>query len=350
LFGVPERKGLTVPAGFTRFRKHQLAKQTVIGTAVAATRAVPWRGAIVIDPQRTAPDIDVGNIDEVVSPLSGAKAITGSWTGPVDYDNLAIVYSAGLKGGVSPTGATAKSWVFQAGSTAPDPFDYYTDEWGDDTSDSPSLDGIKASGGVLESFTIAYGEDQAPFALDGAMVYADATIGARTAGLTVNASPIWMYGADTEVFLDTTSGAIGTTKLVDAVRGASVAVTNNLDQKRYSNGSNTRFKLSAYGRGARLIEVQFTVEKTAATIAERATIDDDPVPDRFLELRTTSPSIITGVIPYSNSIRCPARLITATDGEIGGNATITFTYHAFYSSALSYAIRAVVVNTLAATP
>jgi hypothetical protein len=337
--------------GFIRFRKHQVGKQTVLGTAVAATRVLPWRGAIEYDPNRTLPDVDVGNLDPVLAPYTGAREVSGSWAGPVPFDDLAIVYSAGIQGGIAPTGGGSdKTWTVQAWSTAAAPFDTYTDEWGDDTSEGAG-DGIQGIGGVLDSWTLSFGEDLGVFNLDASVIYATAALGdTRTTGLSIDATPNWMYGADTEVFLDSVAGSIGTTKIVDAIRGAQLSVQNNLDQKRYANGSNTRFQLSAYGRGERVIELQLTVEKTAATIAERATLDDEPVPDRFIELRTTSPEIITGVIPYSNSIRIPARLISATDGEIGGNATITFTYRAFYSATLGYAFRAVLVNTLAALP
>lgn len=338
--------------GFTRLRKHQLAKETTFGTAATATRVVPWRGAIEVNPNRTDPDVDVGLLDPSLAQLEGALDVSGSWDGPVDYDNLAIVYSAGVKGGVTATGAgAAKTWTFQAASAVADPFDTYSDEWGDDTSDLATGDGIIGLGGVLDSWSINFGEDLGPFQLDGSVTYAGATLGdTRTTGLSAATTPIWMYGADTEVFLDSAAGSIGTTKLTDAVRGASVNVQNNLDQKRYANGSNTRFKLAAFGRGPRTIEVQITTEKTTAAIAERKTLDDSPVPDRFIELRTTSPSIITGSTPYSNSIRIPARLISVSDGEIGGNATLTFTYRAFYSSTLGYAFRAVLVNALAALP
>lgn len=337
--------------GFVRLRKHQLAKETTFGTAATATRVVPWRGAIEVNPNRTDPDVDVGLIDPTLAPLEGALEVTGSWDGPVDFDNMAIVYSAGLKGGVSPTGGgAAKTWTYQAFSAEADPFDTYSDEWGDDTSDS-TTDGIIGLGGVLDSWTISFGEDLAPYQLAGSTQYSGATLGdTRTAGLSVSSTPIWMYGADTEVYLDSVAGSIGTTKLTDAVRGVSVNVQNNLDQKRYANGSNTRFKLAAYGRGARVIEVQITTEKTAAAIAERATLNDSPVPDRFIEIKTTSPSIITGSTPYSNQIRIPARLVSVSDGEIGGNTTLTFTYRAFYSSTLGYAIRAVLVNALTALP
>jgi hypothetical protein len=150
------------------------------------------------------------------------------------------------------------------------------------------------------------------------------------------------------VYLNSTAATIGTTKLTDAVHAAEFSVQNNLDRKRFANGSNTRFQLVGYGRGERVIEYTLTVAKTTATMAERATLDDSPVPDRFIELRTTSTATAAAGIPYSNSLRSPVRLITATDGEIGGNAVITFTYRANYNATLTYALRAVVVNTLAA--
>jgi hypothetical protein len=333
-------------AGFTRFRKHQWGLQTTFGTAVAADRVMPWRGAIEINPNRELPDVDVGSLDPILAPLEGAKEITASLEGPLTFNDLTYVYSAGLKGGETGTGPTAFTWTYDPASLTADTFDYYTDEWGDDTSAS---DGIKAFDGVLDSWSIGFGDDLGVFNFSGDMVYGGATMATdRTAGLTVDSSPIFLYGADTEVYLNSTSGAIGTTKLTDAIHGAELSVQNNLDQKRFANGSNTRFNLAGFGRGERVIELQLTVAKTTATMAERATLDDSPVPNRYLEVKTTSPTIITGSTPYSNRIRMPGRLISATDGEIGGNTTITFTYRAFYDSTLTYALNAVLVNTLSA--
>ena len=94
--------------------------------------------------------------------------------------------------------------------------------------------------------------------------------------------------------------------------------------------------------------MELVVAKSAAAIAERATLDDTPVPERYLELKTTSPEIITGSTPYSNSVRVSAYLVSASDGEIGGNSTITLTYRGRYDSELAYVLRAAVVNTLSA--
>jgi hypothetical protein len=331
-------------AGFTRFRRHQFGLQASFSSNTTATRRLPWRGPIVVDPLRTDPDVDVGSLDPVLAPHAGAATYEAALDiTAFAYDDAPYAWAATIKGGVTPTGATAKTWTFQAASLTADDFPYFTDEWGDDV----TTDYIVAGSGVGDSFEIGFGDDLGVFTGSLDMVYARASLGSGpTGGLVIDDTPQWIYGADTEVFLDSLYSSIGTTKLTDAVHGATVRISNNLDRKRFANGSNTRFQLAGYGRGAREIEVELVLAKTTATIAEAQTLDDNPVPERFIELRTTSPEIITGSTPYSHSIRVPARLISRSDGEIGGNSTITLTYRGFYDSDLGYALRVVVVNTL----
>jgi hypothetical protein len=328
--------------GFVRLRKHQFGKQTSFTSNTTATRALPFRGAIVYDPQRESPDVDEGSIDPVLAPFNGASSITSSLEGPLAYNDAPYLWAALLKGGVTATGATAKSWTFQAASLTADDFEFFTHEWGDDAQN------IIGGSAVLDGLELSFDEGLGAFQTSQDWVHARALFGTGlTGGLTIDDSPTWVYGADTEVYLDTVYSSIGTTKLTDSVRGVSVQIAPNLDQKRYANGSNTRFQLAAYGRGAREVTVTITAEEQAAILTEVATLDDDPVPNRYIEVRTTSPVIITGATPYSHVVRVPARLINVEYGEIGGNATITLTYRGFYDSDLGYAIRAVVVNTLA---
>lgn len=327
--------------GFTRFRRHQIGLQAAFGSNAAATRRLPYRGAIVVDPAREDPDVDVGSIDPVMAPFNGVRGITGTWEGKLAYDDAPFLWAGLVKGGVTPTGGgPAKTWDFTAASLTSDPFAYFTDEWGDDVGN----DYIVAGAQVIESLEIGFGEDLSAWDVNASTVAARAALGASaTGGLSVDATPQWVYGADTEVFLDTVYSSIGSTKLVDAIHGATLSVTNNLDIKRFANGSNTRFEAAGYGRGAREIELQIVVAKTAETIAEAATLDDEPVPNRYVELRTTSPEIITGSTPYSQSIFLPVRLISREDGELNANSTITLTYRGYYDADLGYALRAVVV-------
>ncbi len=82
-------------------------------------------------------------------------------------------------------------------------------------------------------------------------------------------------------------------------------------------------------------------------MAEAATLDDEPVPSRFFQVRTVSPVLAQAATPYSYVRKGAFRLFTREDGEIGGNATIILTYRAYYDSTLTYAYRATVVNTRA---
>ena len=146
--------------GFIRFRRHQVGKQSSFGSNTTATRRLPYRGALVVDPARTDPDVDVGSLDPVLAPFAGPKAITGSWEGFAAFDDLPYLYAAGLKGGVSPTGGgAAKTWVFQVASLTADDFDYFTDEWGDDV----SSDFIIAGSGVINTLELGFGEDLSAF-------------------------------------------------------------------------------------------------------------------------------------------------------------------------------------------
>jgi hypothetical protein len=331
-------------AGFTRYRKHQFGKQSSFSSNVPATRVVPWRGPIVVDPAREDPDVDVGSLDPILAPLNGPKEISSSLDiTALSFDDASYAWGMTL---VEPviTGATAKTHTIQAASLTADAFAYFSDQWGDDY----TTDWINAGSGTADSLQLGFDEGLGVWTGSIDLVYARAQLGTGpTGGLTIDASPEWIYGADTIVYLDTVYTAIGNTPIVDAIHGVQVSVNNNLDKKRFANGSNTRFDLAGYGRGPREIEIQLTLAKTAATVAERATLDDTPVPNRFIEIKTLSPEIITGVTPFSQSIRVPCRLFSVEDGEIDNNTVMTFTYRAYYDSNLGYAIKVVLVNTLA---
>ena len=339
--------------GFTRFRKIQVAKQSVIATAVPATRVLPYRGAVVLNPNRTDPDVDTGSLDPVIAPYISAQEVTMSGAqGPLTFNDNAIRLSAAIKGGVTPTGSAAAgyTWTYTAASLTADSFDYFSVETGDDTADSGGS-GILGFGGVIDSFSQTLSETLEPWSVSDDWVFAGATYGNRVNGLTVDNSPQFAFGADTTFYLNSVAGAIGATAITDAVRGAQLTISNNLDKKRYANGSNSRFNLAAYGRGPRQIELQLTVEKTAAMIAEAVTLDDTPTPNRYIKISCNSlENAGSGGTKAKFDYFLPVRLYSVTEGEIGGNTNYTFTYHGFYDSTLTYAFKAIVINSLSALP
>ena len=344
---------IAVTPGNTRFRKHQVGVQSALNTAVPATYVEPYRGVIVYNPNTTDPDVDVGSLDPVLAPYRPAPDISCTKTGPLPFGPLPIRLSAGLKGDVASAGGPAEIWIYQVASLTADKFDVFTDEWGDDTSDvatTPNADGILAYGGVIDVLEETMPEDLGPWTISDQWIYSNATFGNRTAGLVIDPAPIWVFGADTKFMKDPTAATLGSTLITNTVHGATIRVSNNLDKKRFANGNSTRFSLGGYGRGPRQIELVLTVAKTAAMIAERATLDDAVVPSRFFNITTTSTSFAGLGTPYVYERSGAFRLFSADDGEQGSNSTMVLTYRAYYDATLGYAYRAMVTNKMAALP
>lgn len=330
-------------SGLQRLRKLQIGYQTSFSSNAAATKVLPYRGSIEIDPQLELPDVDVGSLDPILPPFAGAAAYTSDWEGKLAYNDEPDLWAGLIKGGVAPTGATAKTHVFQAASLTQDTFPYATYQWGDDV----VTDWIHGGGSIIDELTMGFGEELSAFDVNFNVIHARAEFGGPTGGLTVDTDPRWVYGADTEVYLDSVAASIGTTKLVDNVHRAEIQIAANNDPKRFANGSNTRFQITNFGRGQREITITLGVAKSAATTAERQSIDDGPPPIKFIELRSTSPApFITGSTPYSASRRFPVQLRTATDVEFGENNTgYELVYSGRYDATLGYAIRVVTVTT-----
>ena len=103
--------------GFIRFRRHDVGIQASFSSNTGATRRLPYRGAIEVNPNRETPDVDTGSIDPTLAAYLGAQEITATWEGKAAFNDLPYIYALGIKGGVTPTGsATGRVWTFQAAS------------------------------------------------------------------------------------------------------------------------------------------------------------------------------------------------------------------------------------------
>ena len=80
------------------------------------------------------------------------------------------------------------------------------------------------------------------------------------------------------------------------------------------------------------------------------TLDDTPTPNRYIKISTNSTELAGTVTTCNSDIYLPMRLYEASDGEIENNANVTLTYKGFYDSTLTYAFKAVVLNSLSALP
>jgi hypothetical protein len=335
--------------GFTRFRKHQTGKQTVIGTPVAATRIFPYRGVLNIDPHWTDPDVDVGSIDPVLPPFRTGIEVTASLTGPLIYDDIPTMLSAGMLGGVSPTGSVAKTWTYTAASTTTTAFDYFTDEWTDDV----TTDAAQAYGGIINRIQWGFGPEMGPWDTTTDWQYVNVNRPTTpTPALSVGSNVVFVYGTDTSFWINDTAGAIGTTQIVDGVHAMQQTITNTIDVKRFANGSNAvgRFGIAGFGLTQREIMTEITFAKTTDSIAETAKWLNADAQNRFIEIRNISPTVVPlTATPYSFNVKLAGRWYTRQDAEQGGNSTIVLGCKAFYdASGLTYAYRGVTVNSRSA--
>ena len=334
---------LTPIPGVTRLRAFQLGIESTFNTPVACTRRMPWSQAPTENPNWTFPTADTGTLDQAIAPYRMAFDVTGQSTGQLFANDAPTILSAGMMGGLSFVGgSTAKTLTAQPASTSQDVFDTYTGEWFDDA----TADAWQGAGGIIEHFSLAYPQDQGPINLTADWRFASAIYGATpTAALNVDLAPVPLFMADTEFYINDTSGAIETTKLSDICYDATLDYQNNIDVKRFANGSNTRFQVANYGRGERVITLTMTGSKKTAWIAEATKwIAQNPV-ERFWGLKTSSIVAAQSGMPYSLDFRIPGYWMTRSDPAVNTNTAIQLVGHQVYDTGLGYPIRAVSVGT-----
>lgn len=337
---------MTVAAlpGNVRFRAFQLGKETTFGTPVSATRRMPWRYAPTVDPHWTSPDVDTGTLDPAIAPYRTAIDVTGQSTGPLAGDDVQILWAALLKGGVSPTGPAsgAYTWQFSPASTSQDDFEIFTGEWGDDTADA-----FQYGSGVLDSLQLTFPQDLGPIMHQADWRFAKVDYpNALTAALSVDTTPAWLYGADTSLYINDNAGAIGATPLTNTMHDATIQINNNLDVKRFSNGSNANFQVQGYGRGARTMQTTITLAKSTQGLAEVVKwLNADPV-ERFISLDTTSRTLIGGSTYYSQRIRFAGYWFTRSEAEVGSNSAVQLVCNHIYDPNLVAPIDVRVINAM----
>ena len=337
---------LTPVVGSVRLRAFQTGKETTFKTAVAATRRYPWQTTPAIDPHWTFPTADTGTLDQAIAPYGTAQDLTIAATGQLASNDVPTLISAGVMGGLTiTTSGTAKTITAAPASTTQDVFDSYSGEWFDDSTDTWMF-----TGGVVNDFTLDYPQDMGPIVQTSNWRFAALGTypGTQTAGQNVDLSPVYLYMADTEFYVNSTSGAIETTKLSDIAYGASFSVNNNLDLKRFANGSNTRFSITNYGRGERVVNFSLIGAKQPAWITEASNWIAASPTERFFGIKTTSTVLASAGTPHSLDIRMPGYWLNRSEQTIQSNTAFQLTAHNIYDSGLGYPFRMSSVSTRSA--
>ncbi len=326
---------LTPIVGIAPLRQLQLGIETTFKTIVPATRRLPWQmTAFATPPGWTFPTADTGTIDEAIAPYGTASNYTATFGGPLASNDAPTIISAGVMGGlVLGTSGTSHSLTASPASTTQDVFDTYSMEWGDDSTDIFNLGGC-----VINDFTLTYPQDQSPITStqNWLMSKLGTYPGSFTGALSVDLAPVYLYTADTEFYINDTSGAIETTKLTDIAYGATFQVNNNLDPKRFANGSNTRLQIQNFGRGKRVVTFTLTGAKQSAWVAEATKWLAAAPSERFFGIKTTSTVNASAGIPHSLDIRMPGFWLTRNEQTISTNTAFDLVAQNVYDTGLGY--------------
>ena len=328
---------MTVPAlpGNIRFRAFQLGPETTWATPVAATRRYPGKFAPTVDPHWTDPDIDTGTLGHAVPPYRTAVDVTGTYTGPLAYDDIPTLMTAIHKPVTPSSSGAAYTWTDLPAETTQDPFQTFTGEWGDEVTG----DQFQYYSGILEKLVLTYPEDLSPIQVNASWRFAQAIYPkTMTAGLSVAQSPIWAYGADTTLAINDTAGTIGNTVLQNLAHMSTVTITQAIDVKRFMDGPLTRFQAQGYGRGLRTTEASFKFAKASSALTEAAYwLNANPF-ERFLSLKTVSPTVIpTTAVPYSNELRFGGYWYTRSEDTHGNaNSAMSLVCRSTYDPTLTY--------------
>jgi hypothetical protein len=165
----------------------------------------------------------------------------------------------------------------------------------------------------------------------------------------VDPAPTWAYAADTSYYFNDTAGAIDTTQLVNSVHDVTLVVNNNLDVKRFQNGSNSRFAAAGYGRGARQFTVTYNFAKSTPALAEVAKWLNANPQERFASIRTDSVAAAQAGINYSQHILFSGFWFTRTESTYGtANTGVQLVCQGWLDQTLTYPFSVSVVNTLTA--
>lgn len=347
-------------AGLIRYRKHQLGRQSSIGTAVAAVKAYAWAGVPDVNRNWTDQEVDVGSLDPIAEPYLLAPDITAPLTSPaLRYNDLPALLAAIFGGDVTPTGAgDAKTWAFAPASLTVDDPDVFTYEFGDDV----LTDWYQLRDGILESLELVGPTGLGPLTMSGAWRFgAMFSSGSTdnpdspavpTAALDVDPSEAIVYLKDGALDIASTVAGLDAGQITNALHSFTWRVSGDIDIKRFANGAQA-FDVDGYGRATRMIEFVLVFAKTDDTVGEGSESDawmSNTAVARYMRLRFESLlNIETGPdVPYSFDITAPCRYYTREEGAEGGNSTITLTAHAFYDADdLEAAILANVVCTQA---
>jgi hypothetical protein len=141
-----------------------------------------------------------------------------------------------------------------------------------------------------------------------------------------------VYLKDGLINIASTTAGLAAGQVSDALHAFTLRITNEYDQKRYANGSQS-FDIDAYAVATRAIELEARWAKTADIVGIGSESDawmSDAAVNRYIQMKFESTAEASAGVPYSFQFTAPMRYYTRTEDAAGGNSIVVLTAHAFY--------------------
>lgn len=253
----------------------QIGAETTEGTSVAANRKLQSIGFELGIATEIAGYRPSGSKYKTIHAM-GKDWTAGKITGQPAYDELAHLF-CGLLKNVTPTTSdtTARTWLFEPAASTEDTVKTYTIEQGG------ASRAHKAAGCRINSVTLTF--DRKTVGISG-----DLFGKALTDGITMTASPtllpqVPLIPSDGAVYLDSTSGALGTTRL-EGVLSGEIQIGNRFGPLWTVNDALTSYASAIEIEPTAMIKLKLNADADAMALRAVAQAGST----RFLRVKYTS--------------------------------------------------------------
>lgn len=311
----------------------QLGAETTEGTSVAANRKLQSIGMMLSPKAEIAGFRPSGNKYRTVHAV-GKEYSAVSIEGQPTFDELQYLL-CGLLKNVTPTTSdtTARTWTFEPAATTEDTVKTYTIEQGG------TVRAHKATGLRINGMTLSFDRNEVKISGDG---FARAI----TDGITMTGAPTLMplvplLPADMAVFLDTTSGGLGTTRL-EGVLSGEFAVTDRFTQLWTVNDA-----LSSYAAGIEkepTASLKLVMNADADGMALLSAMRNGST--RFIRIKNTS-SVLAGATTVYYTLTIDAAVQIQGEppfGETDDDFTVTWDFACVTDATWNKTISVALVN------
>ena len=256
-------------------RKIQIGKETVKGTAVAATAVLLGQLTMRENPIIHRPEEERAQMAQYSRGVKVGNLAELTFEGDVTYEQLLYWMHMGVLGAVTPStvDTSARLWTFTPAMTAAGVFDSFTLEFGDNT----------------QAWEVEYcmvRDIEISFAMN-AVARIKVTIFGRKMAATTFTPALTpptvesIPGQQFKLYIDAESGTMGATVKASSLISASYKILPGLYEKRYGSGS---LDFTAYGETFKDVELKATFAFNAGAEVERLLLDGNTM--RLIRLKS----------------------------------------------------------------